>query len=342
MTDNRIEVVYHQRRPLPNISFSLETYFDTVRQHLSDNAFHVRVHQSPHASRGIRGRVRNMRASRARRGQINHITGDGLYLGIGLPGRRTVLTVPDLAYVMNPSVLRRAMIELLWYRLPVRRAAIVTVISEFTRSRLLDLLPEARDKVRVIYACPSTRFAPDARPFRAERPVLLQVGTSPNKNVERVAHALEGMDCQLHVLGALNAEHAAALRRARIDYRNSVNLSTDELVRSYREADAVVFCSTYEGFGLPIVEAQLVGRPVITSTVASMPEIAGNAACLVNPFDVRSIRAGIQRVIADNAYRTQLVADGFRNAGRFAPKRIADEFADVYRSLASSLPPGVN
>ena len=97
--------------------------------------------------------------------------------------------------------------------------------------------------------------------------------------------------------------------------------------------DLLVFVSTYEGFGLPILEAQATGRPVITSNVLSMPEVAGDSACLVDPFDVSSIRKGILKVINDPAYREKLIKRGFENVKRFQPDKIAEQYADIYRGL---------
>ena len=95
----------------------------------------------------------------------------------------------------------------------------------------------------------------------------------------------------------------------------------------------VAFVSTFEGFGMPIVEAQRVGRAVLTSTVASMPEVAGGAACLVDPFDPLAIRAGVLRILGDADYRRRLVEQGFENAKRFEPQVIADTYAQIYREI---------
>jgi glycosyltransferase involved in cell wall biosynthesis len=95
----------------------------------------------------------------------------------------------------------------------------------------------------------------------------------------------------------------------------------------------VVFASTYEGFGMPIVEANATGRPVVTSNIGPMPEVAGSAACLVDPFDCSSIREGIVRVIGDADYRSHLVAGGFENVKRFQADVIAAQYAAVYREV---------
>ena len=109
-------------------------------------------------------------------------------------------------------------------------------------------------------------------------------------------------------------------------------------MRCYEEADIVTLMSTLEGFGMPIVEAQAVGRVVVTSNVSSMPEVAGDGACLVDPLDVSAIRAGIRKVIDDDGYREDLVRRGFENVKRFDPERIAQQYLDLYRRIAEPKP----
>jgi glycosyltransferase involved in cell wall biosynthesis len=97
----------------------------------------------------------------------------------------------------------------------------------------------------------------------------------------------------------------------------------------------VVFASTYEGFGLPIVEANATGRPVITSNICSMPEIAGSAACFVDPSDCSSIRQGILRVMNDDGYRADLIGRGLENVKRFRADTIAAQYAALYQEVLS-------
>jgi glycosyltransferase involved in cell wall biosynthesis len=101
-------------------------------------------------------------------------------------------------------------------------------------------------------------------------------------------------------------------------------------------ADIIALASSYEGFGMPILEGQAVGRPVITSNILSMPEVAGNAACLVDPYDPSSIRQGILKIIQDAAYRDELVRKGFANVKRFDPQVIALQYLDLYKKVAGN------
>jgi glycosyltransferase involved in cell wall biosynthesis len=86
---------------------------------------------------------------------------------------------------------------------------------------------------------------------------------------------------------------------------------------------------------MPILEAQATGRPVVTSNILSMPWVAGEAACLVDPFDTASIRGGLTRVMGDPSYRAALVALGFENVKRFSAEEIARQYLELYLDVAA-------
>lgn len=327
-----LSIVHHQRKPASSGHFSVEGYFDTVRAYLPSTV-NVTVRTSPFSSRGLWRRVANACYASYGRAGLHHITGDIHYVTAFLPKRRTILTVLDCAFEEEPRHFRREIRRVLWYTLPVRRAAVITVISEFTRSRLLAHVNCDPDKIRVVPVCVSPLFRRMERAFNRTKPTILQVGTARNKNVERLCAALRGLDCKLHIVGRLSATQTAALVTAGIEYSNSVNLSAVQMREAYERCDIVAFASTYEGFGMPIVEANSVGRPVVTSNVTAMPEIAADAACLVDPFEIGSIRSGIERVISHAAYRQEIVANGFRNAARFAPAEVARLLERVYTEV---------
>jgi glycosyltransferase involved in cell wall biosynthesis len=271
----------------------------------------------------------------ARQSRVNHVTGDISFVAICLSPERTVVTIPDCGFLVGASKWKREMLKLFWLDLPVKRATMITTISHSVRDEIIALTGCPAEKVRVIPVAVSDQYQRCDKPFNTQDPRILQVGTAPNKNISRLVESLAGIPCTLVIIGVLSAECREQIHRAKIKLENYVDVSLDEMLQQYRQADIVAFASTYEGFGMPIVEANAVGRPVLTSNVCSMPEVAGDAACLVDPLNVDSIRAGILRIITDDEYRQELVLKGYANAKRFDPDTIAEEYLKVYQGICN-------
>ncbi len=315
--------------------FSLERVFAEVRSYLPADV-RPAVAGCPRKSQGVLNRLVNILWARRNQSDVNHVTGDVHYVTYLLRKRRTVLTIADCAPLERFRGLKRFLLWFFWYWLPEKRCRRITVISEFTKTRVLAHLWCSPEKIEVVHCPVPDGFTASPRPFDSERPVVLQVGTGWNKNVERVAEALQGVSCRLEILGPLSKTQRALLTSGGVDFHDQAELDSEALMALYRRCDLVVFASLYEGFGLPILEAQATGRPVVTSDRCSMPEVAGEAACLVDPESVESIRAGILRVIHDREFREALVRKGFENVERFAPDRVAGRYAAIYRQMATS------
>ena len=329
-----LDIVHFMRHPHPGI-FSIERVSEDIRAGLPADC-RARTWACRFPSTGLWPRLRDAWAARSAQGDVNHVTGDTHYLTWFLDRRRTVLTIHDLVSLQRLTGLKRWLLWLLWYWLPVKRSSKIVTISQATRQALLESVGCDPDKVVVIHNPVSAEFQPVPKPFDAHCPRILHIGTTPNKNLDRVAQALQGVPCVLVVIGVLSPAQAQVLAHHGIGYESRSSLSREELLDQYRQADLLLFASTYEGFGLPIVEANAVGRPVVTSQVSSMPEVAAGAACLVDPFDVASIRQGVLQVIQQPAYRDDLVRRGHANAARFRPEAVSLRYAQVYRSLARS------
>ncbi len=326
-----MRLTLYQRCP-QGANFSIERLFGDVRRSLP-TSIDATLAVSRYPSRGMLRRIYNMIEAAFRQGDVNHITGDVHFLAFFLRKRKTLLTIHDLASVYRLNGWRRVMVLFFWYWLPIKRAAVVSVISEFTKQDLLRHIRVNPGKLRVVHNCVSDEFKPAAREFNADKPVILQIGTGSNKNIERIVQSLQAISCYFRVIGNLDNYQLAVLRQCGLEYSSLSNISDEQIVDEYRHCDILVFASTYEGFGLPIIEAQATGRPVVTSNILSMPEVSGDAACLVDPFDVASIRAGILKIIKNAAYREDLVRRGFENVKRFRTKRIARQYADIYYEL---------
>lgn len=327
-----IRIVHLMRDPRPNV-FSIERLYEDVRNSLPPDVKAVEW-VCPNPSKGFWPRLRDAWAARKVQRDVNHVTGDTHYLTFFLNRRHTILTIHDLVTLENTRGLKRFVLWFFWFWLPVMRSRVVVTVSETTRWTLLKTVRCNPNKVIVIHNPVSDEFQPEAKVFNTECPRILQIGTKPNKNIPRVAEALSGIDCKLVIIGPMPPEYKTVLAEYGLDYENHVGLSREELVEQYQKADMLMFASTFEGFGLPIVEANAVGRPVITSNLLPMPEVASDAACLVDPYDVNSIRAGVQRIITEVTYRESLIDAGYQNALRFRSAAVAENYASVYRQVA--------
>ncbi len=326
-----MRVVFFQRKPRTS-NFSIENLFDTVRRELPLN-IKWEVNTVSFFSNGFFPRLAIAVQAAFAQGDVNHVTGDINFAAILLHKRRTLLTIHDLAFMNHPHPLVRWILKWFWIKLPVYRAEVISTISEASKSELLKYVSIDSHRIRVIYNPVSSDFCFRSGHFNKNEPVILQVGTKFNKNVHRLVRALKGIPCRLNIIGELNESLKLELKVSQISYTVRTNLSQNEIVEIYEEADVVAFMSTVEGFGLPILEAQATGRVVITSNVSSMPEVAGEGAHLVNPFDEESMREGILKVINDDTYRNELIKKGLVNIRRFEPGEIARQYAEIYELL---------
>lgn len=322
------------RKPHPGGNFSIERSFRATWPYFEKwEVPKPTWHEMARHSVGILPRLQLCREAWRERAQINHITGDIHFIALALPGRRTLLTIHDCGFMRHPNPLARLFLKWFWLDLPVRRARYVTTVSEATKAEVMRFTSCPAEKIRVIPTVIPPAFEPSPRPFPKANPRILHIGSAPNKNLARHIEALAGVDCTLHIIAKLRPEEKKLLERHEIRYENAYNLTDEEIKTAYAHCDLLLFASTLEGFGMPILEAQSVGRPVVTSHCSSMPEVARDSACLVDPFEVSSIRAGVLRVIQDAPYREELIDKGFENIKRYQPEAVAEQYAALYAEL---------
>ncbi|MEP6645553.1 MAG: glycosyltransferase family 1 protein [Saprospiraceae bacterium] len=235
--------------------------------------------------------------------------------------------------MIEKNVLKRKLFEYFWLKFPVRKSQKITAISEATKQDIIKYTGCPPDKIFVIPVAVPDIFKPAFKIFDAKCPVLLQIGTAVNKNLERLICAIEPIHCQLVIVGKLSGSQLQLLNNCKIRYKNLINISLEEMYAQYVNCDIVTFISTFEGFGMPIIEANCVERPVITGNISSMPEVGGNAACYVDPYSVEEIRTGIMKIIDDKEYRDCLIENGKVNRRRYSGQQIANQYYEIYKNI---------
>lgn len=269
-----------------------------------------------------------------------------------LPGTRTLLTVHDLSFLHHPDHFVPQLARYLSRVVPrsVARADRVLADSEATRTDLIAHLGAPAEKVEVLYSGVNPRFRPEPEPGEPERlqaryaiggrPYILSVGTlQPRKNYVRLIRAFARLNTPFALLiaggrGWLYDEIYIEAEKHSDRVRIVGFIEETDLPALYRRAALFVFPSCYEGFGLPVLEAMACGVPVVCSNSSSLPEVAGHAALLVDPYDEDGLMEAMQRALEDEELRRRMIARGLEQAARFTWERAARQLLAVFKAVA--------
>jgi glycosyltransferase involved in cell wall biosynthesis len=270
---------------------------------------------------------------------------------------RSVVTIHDCIHLMFPQYLPNRVA--LHYartsiRLAARRATRVMTVSESSKRDILKFVDAPPDKIDVIYNAYDERFGVEPREEDVVRVreryqlhdefVLYAGNVKPHKNLERLIQAFNlvrkrGLDHLKLVLIGDEISKYAALRRAVHQHqlhkyvRFLGYLPEETLAVMYRLAGVFVFPSLYEGFGLPPLEAMASGTPVVTSNLSSLPEVAGDAAVLVDPYDPAAIADGIEQVLTNEELRRDLRRKGLARASQFSWEQSVRRVREIYAEV---------
>ncbi len=270
---------------------------------------------------------------------------------------RSVVTIHDCIHLMFPQYLRNR-VALAYARMSIalaaRRATRVLTVSDTSKRDILRFVDVPPDKIDVIYNAYDERFAHEPgeedvvrirERYQLQDAFVLYAGNvKPHKNLGRLIEAFDlvrarGLDHLKLVLIGDEISKYAALRRAVHQHQLHKHvrflgyLPQETLAVMYRLAGVFVFPSLYEGFGLPPLEAMASGTPVVTSNVSSLPEVAGDAALLVDPYDPDAIADGIYRVLTDEALRRGLRQKGLARARQFSWEASVGRVREIYSQV---------
>lgn len=327
--EKRIKINYYFRNPGPS-NYSIESVFQSVIKGLGDAIEIERYHTKKPIDL-------NAILVKRRKADIHHITGAVNYLAFGLPGRKTILTVHDIGhYAETLKGWKKIIYKYLFWVLPLRKVKKITAISEFTKKQLIHHFNIDGNKIVVISNPVNSDF--HFIPFvKSEIPTLLQIGNGRNKNIDLLLQAVQGLKVKLLLIRPPDTHLINEMKHLKIKYEFRYNLKTAELIQAYSESQIIFFASTYEGFGLPIIEGMSIGRPVITSNRSPMKEIAGDAALLVDPDDVSGLRTAIIKLIESPSLCKELVDRGFKQVQNYQLSRISKQYQDLYTEIVNDL-----
>ncbi|MDP2923091.1 MAG: glycosyltransferase family 1 protein [Candidatus Omnitrophota bacterium] len=274
--------------------------------------------------------------------------------GFSLPSAnriKKILTVHDLRtlkiadndYPQDISSLRKAL----------KSADVCITVSEATKKDILDNFNVLPNKIKVVYEGAEERFKPIndqnkldyiRNKYGLNKKYFFSVGAAPRKNVERLIRAFKLFKFNNDFLLAIGGEgssgpwaakHKSLIRDLGLENKVIMlgYIPDDDLPMLYNASECFVFPSLYEGFGIPLLEAMNCGVPIIASNVSSLPEIGGDAALYVDPYDETSIAKAMKKIAEDEQLKKQLIEKGFKRAKEFSWQKMAREILQIYNEL---------
>lgn len=336
-------IVWFFRRKREVGNFSIENSFRALRETKKINPSPIWLEADVFNS-GWTNRLKIIRQARKTAATIFHITGDITFSAFAWPWWRkqrpyVILTIHDIGLISEGSRIKSWAAKKIWLDWPLHCVDRVIVVSENTKAQLEKVFPWfPQNRVSVIPTVVSQHFQPRPTLPQNSKPIALHIGLASNKNLDRHAEALRDLNVRLRIIGEPAPDQLEMLHSKGVDFFYASRLSDAEMQQEYARADFLLFASTLEGFGMPIIEANIVGVPVITSNLEPMKSVAGNAAEFCDPFDASSIRSAIKRILENESLRDTKVQNGFENAKRFSPEQSARLHQELYNNIINAQP----
>ena len=275
---------------------------------------------------------------------------------------KTILTVHDCRFLALPNLYSRQEVEKYKHQMAISlaRADMVTTVSEFTRKEILNYFSFPEDRIRVIQngfnsSWMGKNYGQEKENTFIERndipqAYLLYIGSlDPRKNLERLLEAMARCKREtpdfpdLTVAGIsqqqwINSNHAISAKK--LGLTDHIHLcgvvEKNVLCRLIKNALALCYPSLYEGFGFPPLEAMSLGVPVLAGKRSSIPEVTGQAACLIDPLSIDEIAQGLGRLVFDSSFRQHLSESGYEQVKKFSWQKATAEYIHLYKEVLNS------
>lgn len=327
-----IEFIFRNK----NTGFSINKVFENLFSHLyARSNTNISKVELPSPGAMPLDLVKNILfiLKKIKKNKLYHIVGSENYLLLFLPRNRSIVTVHDIGFYTQEKNKIKKLYKYLFYLVPLKLATKIICISNITSEVLVDIIKIKQSKICIIHNPIGHEFQFSPKEFNKKCPVILHIGTRPHKNLKNSALALKGFNCHLRIIGPLNEEYKDLLDSLCINYSQTEKISDEDLLNEYINCDIVNFPSLHEGFGMPIIEGQSIGRIVITSNTLPMSNVCGHGGILVDPNNIISIKNAYDSAINNDDYRNEIIQKGLSNLSRFSIDYICNKYLDVYKSL---------
>lgn len=257
--------------------------------------------------------------------------------------RNKITTIFDLAFLRHPDWFSKKYYYFYKTLLPIaiRNSKAILTISNFSKKEIIDLLHVQMNKIHLVYCSVSEVFrgGDETNLATSKKQYILSVSSiDPRKNFYNLILAFNKLDITGLELMIIGSEHSVFNNR---DLKKAIQsnknihftgyLSDEELVQQYKNAILFVYPSIYEGFGMPPLEAMAFGCPAIVSNTTSLPEVCGDAAYYIDPYDINDIADGMKEVLENHGLREQLIRNGYARIKLFSWEKSAKHVSEIIK-----------
>lgn len=279
--------------------------------------------------------------------------------GIGLPQRKNCLyvaTIHDLIPYIMPETVGKGYLSKFISQMPgiISSTDMIITVSEWSKKDIMRIFNIPEERIAVTHLAADDMFVPMDKSsalqhikekYGIDRNFILYIGGfSPRKNVKSILVAFSmiyknfSKDYRVVIIGSSKDDHQFLIKLSQnLGIGDKVFFTGyvpyEDLPYFYNGADVFVYPSLYEGFGLPPLEAMSCGTPTITSNVSSIPEVVGDGALLINPFDTEELAKAMEKVLEDPGLKADLISRGFERAAEFNWRKTAQQTLEVYEKL---------
>jgi len=279
--------------------------------------------------------------------------------GIGLPQKKNslhVATIHDLIPYVMPETVGRGYLTKFISQMPqiISSIDMLITVSEWSKKDIMRIFDVPEDRIAVTHLAADDMFMPMDKlaaqdfvkgKYTIDKDFILYLGGfSPRKNVKSILVAFSmiyknlSKDYKIVIIGSEKDDHQFLTKLSqslgicdKVFFTGFVPY--EDLPWFYNASDVFVYPSLYEGFGLPVLEAMNCGTPVITSNVSSIPEIAGDSALLIDPFDTEKLADAMSKVLEESSVKADLISRGFERSKNFSWAKTAAKTLKVYENL---------
>jgi|SaaInlStandDraft_1057018.scaffolds.fasta_scaffold16998_3 glycosyltransferase involved in cell wall biosynthesis len=331
------EVIFFSRKPAKN-QFSVEKTNTTIIEGFKKYNSHYKLNRiiAKKESRGIINRLFIWFQAYKFKGDIFHVSGDILFSILFNRSKKKVITILDLRYKTYDQFFKKIILKFLWFKLPIKYSDLILTISEEVKKEIIKEFKVPTDKIKVVYVpFDKSKFKNKTiRKSVRDKINVLIIGTKKNKNLSNILIACKNIKTiHLNIIGKIPEELLPLTKD--ISFKEYIGINDKEVASLYQKSSVLCFPSFFEGFGMPIIEANLSGLPVVCSNIEVLKEIAGNSALFVDPFKADEIKQSIIRIEKNKNLRDELIQKGYENSKKFELKQIIKRYSDAYDALYS-------